>query len=29
MAQKKYHAELVPALLEIINNQDLLLKVRT
>ena len=29
MAQKKYHAELVPALLEIVNNQDLLLKVRT
>lgn len=29
MAQKKYHAELVPALLEIINNHDILLKVRT
>jgi hypothetical protein len=29
MAQKKYHAELVPALLEIINNQALIYKIRT
>lgn len=29
MAQKKYHAELVPALLDIINNQSMVAKVRT